>query len=248
MTPSFCTTEMENDLFLGTVSPMALLTSLIFPLVVSFLGWSFPGYSVAPLMEAFPDLYLPPLSFSVPLPALLKPFWDGGHNHTECSRAGWTREMPRAVLASSGLQLLSWLIPTVIFAFWDRCWALSWCFHATGCHGPGPSSWVGMVSSDPSILHVRLRLLFLTCITSHSPILNFIFMQVSQEATANLHTQPSSSIGLINLKLALLSTPSLSLVTSERAEQTQLPPTSAKCQDPFTRKACYLLQPPLFIF
>lgn len=175
--------------------------------------------------------------------ALLKPFWDGGQNHAECSRAGWTRETPRAVLASSGLQLLSWLIPTVIFAFLDRCWALSWCFHGTGCHGPGPSSWVGMVSSDPSILHVRLRLLSLTCISSHSPILNFIFTQVSQEATANLHTQPSSSIGLVNLKLALLSTPSLSLVTSESAEQTQLPPTSAKCQDPLTRKACYLLQP-----
>ena len=73
--------------------------------------------------------------------------------------------------------------------------------------------------------------------------------QVLQKATANLHIQPSSFIGLNNLKLALPSTPSFSQVNSESAEQTQLPPpTSAKCQDPLTRKACYLLQSPLLNF
>lgn len=67
MAPSFCTTQTGSDLFLSTVSPEALLTSLIFPLVTSFLGCSFPGYSVAPRMEAFPDFYLASLSFSEPL-------------------------------------------------------------------------------------------------------------------------------------------------------------------------------------
>ena len=141
------------------------------------------------------------------------------------------------------LQFLSWLIPTIIFAFLDRCWS----FHGAGCHGPGPSSWVGTVSSDPSILDARLRLLFLTCITSHSPILNFIFTQGSRDATANFPIQPSSFIGLNNLKLALLSTPSLSQVISESAERTPLPPpTSAKRQEPLHQKSLLLTPTPSF--